>query len=275
MVINRVRDLLAGRRPAVPWGGTASSSARQPGSTLGLEEPRTAAASVQGPAAPAGSLEDYFDRLDAAFASMEGAPAAPPAVAHPAPIAAPADAGPSPQAQRAQASEASLPDGIANWDPDLTHDPRKPAAPAPPASPEPLRGYAPPAPSRTAVPQPAAPIQAVQALPVSRPETHVASTEAAAPVAAPPVHAAPVTPVPAVAPPAAPLPTLAEAFASLLSAEQGRTLLPPAVAPPGEALIEDIVQRVILRMGDQAVRATVTDIAERLVREEIQRIKSA
>jgi hypothetical protein len=71
------------------------------------------------------------------------------------------------------------------------------------------------------------------------------------------------------------LPTLAEAFASLLSAEQGRTLLPPVVAPPGEALIEDIVQKVILRMGDQAVRATVTDIAERLVREEIQRIKSA
>jgi hypothetical protein len=33
------------------------------------------------------------------------------------------------------------------------------------------------------------------------------------------------------------------------------------------------VQRVIARMSDQAVRETVVDIAERLVREEIARIK--
>jgi hypothetical protein len=38
--------------------------------------------------------------------------------------------------------------------------------------------------------------------------------------------------------------------------------------------VEEIVRRVISRMSDQAVRNTVVDVAERLVREEIERIKS-
>jgi hypothetical protein len=37
--------------------------------------------------------------------------------------------------------------------------------------------------------------------------------------------------------------------------------------------MDEIVRRVIARMGDQAVRDTVVDVAERLVREEIDRIK--
>ncbi|MDQ3349158.1 MAG: hypothetical protein M3545_14465, partial [Acidobacteriota bacterium] len=81
--------------------------------------------------------------------------------------------------------------------------------------------------------------------------------------------------VPARVGPAAPLPTLAEAFATLLSVEQNRLVSPSALSAPPDALVEDIVQRVILRMGDQAVRETVTQVAERLVREEIARIKSA
>ena len=48
-----------------------------------------------------------------------------------------------------------------------------------------------------------------------------------------------------------------------------------ALSPVSEDVVEDIVTRVIQRMGDRAVRETVTDIAERLVREEIERIKSA
>jgi hypothetical protein len=79
------------------------------------------------------------------------------------------------------------------------------------------------------------------------------------------------------APPAqsGPLPSLAEAFAALLAAEQGQHFSPALTPPPTipDRVVEDIVQRVIARMSDQAVRETVVDIAERLVREEIARIK--
>jgi hypothetical protein len=75
-------------------------------------------------------------------------------------------------------------------------------------------------------------------------------------------------------------PSLAEAFAALLSAEQSRPINPPAFRAPAapdlsDAALEAIVQRVIARMGEQAVRETVVDVAERLVREEIARIKGA
>jgi hypothetical protein len=74
---------------------------------------------------------------------------------------------------------------------------------------------------------------------------------------------------------ALPAPSLAEAFSALLSAEHGRALSPSGIGPASDDVVEDIVRRVILRMGDRAVRETVTEVAERLVREEIARIKSA
>jgi CheY-like chemotaxis protein len=259
MVINRVKDLLAGRKPAGLWTSGAAPSAPGPGTG----DPRPAASQPQAPAAAAaGSLEDYFDRLDAAFANMEGA-APPPAIAGPqaTPATKPPDdvpAPPRPQAppaalpRQAQAPVASaLPEGIADWDPDLTGDPRKPAPlDPPPIRLDPSRGFAPIAPPRPATPP--APLQS-QA------------------VVAPPSAA----PAPPPAAPALPVPTLAEAFATLLSAEQGRPLAPSAVAAPNDAFVEDVVRRVIVRMGDRAVRDTVSEIAERLVREEIARIKSA
>jgi hypothetical protein len=73
------------------------------------------------------------------------------------------------------------------------------------------------------------------------------------------------------------LPSLAEAFAALLAAEQGQAVAPSAAAAaPADRndMVEDIVRRVIERMGDKAVQQTVLDVAERLVREEIERIKS-
>jgi hypothetical protein len=75
-----------------------------------------------------------------------------------------------------------------------------------------------------------------------------------------------------------PAPSLAEAFAALLSVEQSRPISPAAFGSRGapglsDDALEDIVQRVIARMGEQAVRDTVVDVAERLVREEIDRIK--
>ncbi len=74
------------------------------------------------------------------------------------------------------------------------------------------------------------------------------------------------------------MPSLAEAFAALLSAEQHVLLTPSGVRPAGaggvsESMVEDITRRVVARMSDQAVKSTVVEIAERLVREEIQRIK--
>jgi CheY-like chemotaxis protein len=89
------------------------------------------------------------------------------------------------------------------------------------------------------------------------------------PVAAP--HPVPA-PVPAVQR------DLAEAFSALLAAEQGQPAPDVALAftsAPrlGEDDIEQIVQRVITRLTDDAVRRTVLDTAERLVREEIDRIK--
>jgi len=70
---------------------------------------------------------------------------------------------------------------------------------------------------------------------------------------------------------------LATAFAALLAVEQGRTV-PPVVPPPAavsEATIEEIVRRVLARLADDTMRALVLDTTERLVREEIERIKRA
>ena len=73
-------------------------------------------------------------------------------------------------------------------------------------------------------------------------------------------------------------PSLASAFAALLAAEEGHPVAEPdfgLVPAPrlGEDQIEQIVQRVIARLTDDTVRQTVIDTAERLVREEIERIK--
>ena len=71
------------------------------------------------------------------------------------------------------------------------------------------------------------------------------------------------------------LPSLAEAFATLLSAEEGRSVSASKAGASNvsDQAIDDIVNRVVARMTDQSVRDTVIDVAERLVREEIERIK--
>lgn len=68
---------------------------------------------------------------------------------------------------------------------------------------------------------------------------------------------------------------LATAFAAMLAVEEGRAPAPPPAAPPvlSEATIDEIARRVIARMGDESMRRLVADVAERLVREEIARIK--
>ncbi len=242
MVINRVKDLLAGRRQKAPRPATPESQEPQP--AVAGESPRAefgAPAGSPQPAALSGSLEDYFDRLDAAFASLDGG--TPPASIEAAPPPPPqADA---PPAAPVAAGAAFLPaDDLAGWDPDLTGDPERPARPA---------GIEHPA-AATAPPRATAPAVAAIAAPAA-------------------VH-----PAPAPAPPTAPavaVPSLAEAFAALLSAEQAQPVAPSRVRPGmlSDEIVEDLVRRVSDRITDRAVHDTVVQVAERLVREEIARIK--
>jgi CheY-like chemotaxis protein len=80
------------------------------------------------------------------------------------------------------------------------------------------------------------------------------------------------------------LPSIADAFAALLAAEQSKPLPAsaptwPAIAPSNDALVEKVTRQVLAHMTDRVVRETVADlvsqVAERLVREEIERIKAA
>lgn len=233
LVINRVRELLARGpssvraqpsvsgaqasgadplRPATPSSSgmpSPANDARPQAEPLADREPppvKPVPAPLETPPASAGtSLEDYFDRLDAAFANIGAPPPSHPAKLEHDEITAVVgeiDRG-TPEAGR------SAPDPLSSWDPDITG------------------GFTP-----------------------------------------------------------ARQPELADAFAALLAAEQGHAPphtgaapLPhaaasqpaPAVVP--EETIEEVVRRVIARMGDESMRQLVLDTAERLVREEIERIK--
>ncbi|MBA3231653.1 MAG: response regulator [Acidobacteria bacterium] len=198
MVISRVKDLLAGRRPEGLWASPAAQSpVRQTHPPRELEPGN--AAREEPSSAPGGALEDYFDRLDAAFALMNTGPPSSP-VAASAPGGSPLEISPS-----------------------ATH-------PSEPGEREAEPGAAGARVERVVVPDGRAP-------------------------------------------------SLAEAFSALLAAEQGQ----PFSAAPGsatpepisESVIEAIVERVVGRMAEQAVRETVLDVAERLVREEIDRIKAS
>jgi len=85
------------------------------------------------------------------------------------------------------------------------------------------------------------------------------------------------------------LPPLAEAFAALLAAEDGGSSAKgPAVWPAGgtraaggvsDATIDEIVDRVLARLSDRLgtrnIGRIVEDVAERVVREEIERLKAS
>jgi CheY-like chemotaxis protein len=218
MVINRVRELLSGRRPvaaAVSPSPPSRSEADIFGDDLdaGFAPPPAAA----DPRNTGDALEDYFDRLDAAFANISGPAGRPGKPSEPDEDLS----GGISELQQAPPERAPGQDPMASWDPDLTADP----GPA-----QPHLG-------------PAAP--------------HLGP-------AAP--HLGPATP------------HLANTFAALLAAEQGDFVPQPGAgfleAPHlGDDVIEDIVGRVIARMTDDVVRRTVLETAERLVREEIDRIK--
>lgn len=66
--------------------------------------------------------------------------------------------------------------------------------------------------------------------------------------------------------------SLVNAFSALLAAEQSNP--PASAAPVTEATVEDAVRRVLVRMTDDLVRRIVLETAERLIKEEIEKIKA-
>ena len=70
--------------------------------------------------------------------------------------------------------------------------------------------------------------------------------------------------------------SLANAFSALLAAEQSAqtAVPPPAQAGLPDALVEEAVRRALVRMTDSIVRRIVVETAERLIREEIEKIKA-
>jgi CheY-like chemotaxis protein len=214
MVISRVRELLKGSREhAVEASAFKAISA-------GPAEVKTASAAppsetAAAPLAP-DTLEDYFDRLDAALANL-GAPSS---QRSPDPVVIPVSSHEgsvlsTPAAGGHPRSDAWLGEG--------------PAAPASMSGSTSLQSQPPAMPASVMTDLPSGP--------------------------APPLHAA---------------------FAALLAAERGEPVdVPlPIQEPLSEETLEEIANRVVAKMGDEKMRALVLDAAERLVREEIDRIKS-
>jgi CheY-like chemotaxis protein len=295
LVIGRVKELLARQRHVAPTLDVLLSPPPVPAPpwTAPLVEPPPARAAAK-PAPD--EVNQYFDRLDQAFATLsapqtETLGSIPPSQA----VVESLDwfaSQPPPNATLA------MPD---RWD-------------LPPSSPAPdlPLSYASPqaAFDRTheVAPPTLAPAQ-VSASPTSAPAQRTAPPTLATgqpsdpptlehvqdgPPAMPPAASVPTTAsmqtaasMPAPAPLGA-LPPLADAFAALLAAE--RSAPPPSTTPawpaPGPAsvavtdeVIEQVTRRVLDRLTDRVVRETVSEkisaVAERLVREEIDRIKSA
>ena len=308
LVINRVRDLLQGRGSGAAWtpppGQRPSSKGqvaeqprdvpaapppaapeRPPSSTAARPSPApavrawgSAPTTVARPPKPADAMDEYFDRLDAAFANLE--------TLHPSQSDdRQVEDGRDQGLHRGEPSGSQKPgEELENWDLDTvaTYDsapqtsdlaaagdsdrmvasqtkPRAPSGRSAPPAPPVRRAATPPAP-------PAPPAK----------ETAQPSQPADAPRRA----------EPAPAPISVPTPSLADAFTALLAAEQRipgwsgttqpRRQAGAPVIPDG--LVEELTRRVLDGATDQAVRDVVTDtvsqVAERLVRDEIERIKS-
>jgi CheY-like chemotaxis protein len=298
LVIGRVKDLLAKSSHKTP----AASHDDRPAPPAAPAADRWDAPLEQGGAPSASAtgspaLDDYFDRLDAAFQSLSD----------PAPVAASSQgATPSSDAMSdldwfgktdssAPANESwDLPEPVQESAPEM---PDLSLSDAPPSAFDRLAArpggtqaasYTDTAatdradvideehPATMIVPPPPAPPPLAPPSPSTTP-----AAVASAPVATPPhAHA----PAPVELPTIKSLPPLAEAFAAILAAEahEGGTTESanwPGVSPSTDDLVDRVTRRVLDQLSDQVVRDAVSDIvsqiAERLVREEIERIKAS
>lgn len=257
LVIGRVKELLGKSRPGPSPSGAPAAAPPAPAANSWAPKLADQIFSTPEAAPPSGGTElnTYFDRLDQAFANLS-APAPPAVPARAGPAAAPEDVDWFGTVKSAESGPA--PD---HWD-----------IAAPPLAPPDL-----PMSYEAALPdfnqRPQGPMAPVSERPAAAP----------APIEPPP----PPAPVVRAAAPAA-LPAIADAFAALLAAEQSAaqpspTPVWPTSAPTAAAItddvVEEVVRRVLDRLSDGVVRETVSEIvsvaAERLVREEIERIKAS
>jgi hypothetical protein len=248
-----------------------------------LAEEPTEAASRNG-------RDDYFD-LDAAFSMLTSDPAVgavPPAAPHPdPPPTADVDWFDSKVAEIVAAEPWDdipvAPEVHPHADLPLTYEPA-PSESSVGSEPEP---------SVSAPPPIEAVVETTPAVPPDAsapPDDRLAPIEESQPVEPEPLAVA-AEAAPEAAQPPAPkpaLPALADAFAALLAAEHGEPLparsglWPSTLAPSAEMreeLVEQVVRRVLDRLSDTVVREAVADVvstvAERLIREEIERIKAS
>jgi len=280
VVINRVRELLSGKRMPAAWGTQppptppAGGGAMTPSAPSDVSPATSARAEgavrTQAPPpspSPAGSdsLDEYFDRLDAAFSTIG---------THP-----PEEHAPAADVDRtAPADDRSIRDReLEDWDPflsDTTGSATAPARARAPVKPsQPHRMIAPP-PAVSRVEPPA--VRRAEPPAVSRVEPPAVGP------AEPAKSRAETAPAPRLDTGMSSAP-LADAFAALLAAEQGRVLAPAASPTTGgpvqvsEALVEEVSRRVVERLSETVLRDTLTDVvlrvAERLVREEIEKLK--
>ena len=213
------------------------------------------------PGAKEDEVEQYFEELDKAFANLSSAP----------PPAAPIE----PVASVASVASASPVDAsphVSHVD-DQTASAHVPEPPAHPLAAEPA--------AHTQEPEPLTHTPEAEPAPEM---AHVPEEPAHVAVTPEPVAVSPA-PAPSSDAPLAVRPTLADAFVALLEAERSADGNPPTLAPvfssrsvPSDEVIERVTRRVLEHLSAAVVRETVTDIvqatAERLVREEIERIKS-
>ena len=258
-VIARVRELLQADPARQRRGGSVTRAvADVPRPAERLAPPRAASpgheigfpreASGRGPADA--SLDDYFDRLDAAFANLSS-PAAETPVRHP---------------EVMPRGEGPVMEKDLDWfDTPLSSAAADAPSPQPVVEPPPATFATPPSPLEWPLPQAAS---------IERPEAPSEMTAYAQPQ-----------------PQAAPSPAetsgsaIADAFSALLAAEQGepgaapvRLTLNPAPPAVNEQLIDEITRRVVERLAPHVLREVVadvvSDVSERLVRDEIQRIRN-
>jgi CheY-like chemotaxis protein len=289
IVIGRVRELLG--RASTAAAGNPPAPVDKPVSNIfefaPAASPEPASTELPSPE-PEPQVEDYFDRLDAAFAARSNAPVAAPDIS----LAPP----PVPVVEASQ--DFAIADAFAAEPAKVLEPPPirvsafVPEPEPPPATepePEPIRLAPAPAPIRVAAVEPEPePIRVVpEPVQVTRLEPQK-----------------PLEPLERLEPhePRGPkvLPSIADAFSAILAAEQNALGVKPewpssasqsqaapaaaASAAPAELVITDdlidrVARRVLEQMSDRIVRETVADLAsqtaERLVREEIERIKSA
>jgi CheY-like chemotaxis protein len=274
MVINRVKELLSttGSRPQerrmpqpkpparaepVPPASKPAPPVQmaKPEEQTGPPTPEPARTPAPASPTPALSLDEYFDRLDAAFGGS-----------------------------------GTVSPALQSLDEDLAADRFADSLKANPftADPPPAREAGP---RRDAPPVAEAPRVEARRAEARRAEPRRPDAQAAMPVSssrgeprrepvAPPVP-------PAVRPPASssPEPPLAGAFSTLLAAERGEAIpssarvplrsLFPSLSASNDDLIEQIARRVLERLADrQFVSDIVVRVTERVVREEIERLRS-